>query len=443
MANSPFAGAILLQSVKRHVFGQEVETMKLASRRTDDVLDPMRRRRPTRTAWLLAITLLTMVVLLAAAATASANGAGSFTAGASMQQGRGYFTATQLLNGNVLIAGGWGFDPSATIPTFPPPVSTANSEIYHFMTGTWSSAAPMNHARAAASAVRLPNGRVLVVDGMDENFGMMTSAEIYHPRSDTWTDTGSLNTARFEDVPAVLLPGRRVLVTGGFDSTFAPLASTEIWNPRTGMWTYGESMHAARAEFATVVLKNGRILVMGGLSGSEENPTLLNSAEIYNPRTGHWTLIAPMNESRADEAAVLLHDGRVLVAGGDDMTGSRTTSSEIYNPRTGKWTMTGSLHVGRSESEYAIVRLRDGRVLLAGGYTGMPDATDNSVDLNTAEVYAPWTGKWTLVSNTMSSTRSGHAAVLLPGNRGVLVMGGVNNGLATATADIFRYWPRH
>lgn len=46
--------------------------------------------------------------------------------------------------------------------------------------------------------------------------------------------------------------------------------------------------------------------------------------------------------------------------------------------------------------------------------------------------------EWTKVATTMSSARSGHAAVLLPGSRGVLVMGGAM-GPATATTDIFHY----
>ena len=156
---------------------------------------------------------------------------------------------------------------------------------------------------------------------------------------------------------------------------------------------------------------------MGGVDASGAP---LSSAEIYNPHTGHWTLVAPMHSPRADEFAVLLQNGRVLVTGGTGQTGSRTTSSEIYDPRTGKWTPTGSLNVGRSESEYATVLLPDGRVLLAGGYTGAPDSSGNSADVNTAEVYSPRTGTWTLVTSTMSSTRSGHAAILLRGNRGVL-----------------------
>ena len=76
-----------------------------------------------------------------------------------MNTARGYFTATKLLNGNILVAGGYSGN------TAGPPSFFADAEIYHWLTGTWSSVAPMNHPRAAAVAVRLPSGKVLVAGG--------------------------------------------------------------------------------------------------------------------------------------------------------------------------------------------------------------------------------------------------------------------------------------
>jgi N-acetylneuraminic acid mutarotase len=387
-----------------------------------------------RRVWILTVALLAVVLLITGTAlAASPHRTGSFTPATSMNTARGYFTATELLNGNILVAGGYGGAPGGAGP---PSFFTA-AEIYHQSTGTWSPVASMNAPRAAAVAVRLPGGKVLVAGGIGGPTSA-GSAEIYDPATNTWTSTGSLNVARFEDMAASLLPGGRVLVAGGFvpsatgQPPFAPLASTEIWHPRTGHWTRGKSMHQARGEFASVKLKDGRILVMGGVDASG---AALKSAEIYNPHTGHWSYTAAMHVARFDESAVVLHDGRVLVAGGGGASGQPITSSEIYNPRTKTWKTTGSLNVARSEAEYAIVRMPNNRVLIAGGYNTLGAA---ETDINTAEVYNPRTGTWTEVATTMSSARSGHAAVLLRGNRGVLVMGGAM-GPATATTDIFHW----
>lgn len=393
-----------------------------------------------RRLWILVAALI-FVVLVGTGTALAASPPGTFHPAASMHTARGYFTATKLLNGNILVAGGY----SAVGPPSPS-WFFADAEIYHRLTGTWSSVAPMNHSRAAAVAVRLPNGKVLVAGGTAagpvDGAAAAGTAEIYNPMTNTWADTGPLNVPRFEDMAVALLPGGRVLVAGGFapnatgQPPFTPLAGTEIWNPTTNQWTKGNPMKVARGELASVTLQDGRILVVGGTDASGAG---LKSAEIYNPRTGKWSYTGAMKKGRSDAAAVVLEDGRVLVAGGRGASGQPITSSEIYNPRTGTWKTTGNLHVPRSEAEYAIVLLPNDQVLLAGGYNKLDDPahgiTEDHVD--TAELYNPARGKWTLVTNTMSSARSGHAAVLLPFGRGVLVMGGAM-GPGTATADIFR-----
>jgi len=77
----------------------------------------------------------------------------------------------------------------------------------------------------------------------------------------------------------------------------------------------------------------------------------------------------------------------VLLAGGTTSTtsafASATTSAEIFDPVTGTWTPTGSMHVTRTGKPEAVV-LADGRILIAGG--------GSNVLTNTAEIYDPGTG---------------------------------------------------
>src|SRR5215510_16454628 len=107
-------------------------------------------------------------------AAASAQGI-TWTPANPMNKARGFFVAVELLNGNVLVAG--GFDGS--IPNFIFP----DAEIYNWHTGEWTPIAPMNTARAAPVAVGLEDGRVMVIGGADENFNFLNSVEIYDPRT--------------------------------------------------------------------------------------------------------------------------------------------------------------------------------------------------------------------------------------------------------------------
>jgi len=237
-----------------------------------------------------------------------------------------------------------------------------------------------------------------------------------------------MNDAHFEDFVAVLLPGRKVLVAGGFGSDFSSLTAAEIYDEATNTWTPTGSMNVGRGEFVNAVLYDGRVLVAGGLA---TDGTPIASAEIYNPVSGTWTLTGSMSTARADPTAVRLLDGRVLVAGGDaSEEDPRFRSAEIFDPHTGQWTATGEMTTGRSEAEYAGLLLRDGRVLMPGGFTA------NETPVATADLYNPKTGTWSS-AGSMSVPRAGHSAIVLHGNRGVLVMGGLNSPpAATASVDI-------
>jgi len=147
-------------------------------------------------------------------------------------------------------------------------------------------------------------------------------------------------------------------------------------------------MNIGRGEFANVKLNDGRVLVMGGVTQEGMPPT--PSAEIFDPKTQKWTFTGSMTTPREDHAAVLLREGRVLVGGGEQNgeESPRFTSAEIFDPETGNWSPTGSMNVGRSEIEYAAVRLQDGRVLVPGGHSAPHTET------NTADLFDPETGSW-------------------------------------------------
>jgi hypothetical protein len=68
-----------------------------------------------------------------------------------------------------------------------------------------------------------------------------------------------------------------VLLSGGDNSANAPLASAELYNPATGTFTATGSMGAARYYFSAILLPNGRVLLAGGYNGS----SYLASAELY------------------------------------------------------------------------------------------------------------------------------------------------------------------
>jgi hypothetical protein len=129
-------------------------------------------------------------------------------------------------------------------------------------------------AREQYTATLLPNCKVLVAGGSDNNNNVLASAELYDPASGTWTATGSLNTARWVHT-ATLLPNGKVLVAGGIGGSGLLLASAELYDPASGTWTATGSLADGRFGHTATLLPNGKVLVATGatnivLSGSAE-----------------------------------------------------------------------------------------------------------------------------------------------------------------------------
>jgi Galactose oxidase, central domain len=96
--------------------------------------------------------------------------------------------------------------------------------------------------------------------------------------------------------------------------------------------------------------------------------------------------------------------------------------SSLGNAQTAVWTAAGNMTTARSG--HTATRLQDGTVLVAGG-------TNGAVVTASAEIYNPTTNSWA-VTGSMANPRTGHTATLLSDGR-VLVVGGG----AGATAELY------
>lgn len=265
-------------------------------------------------------------------------------------------------------------------------------------------------ARAAHTATLLPNGTVLLVGGL-QSAG--ATAESYDPARESFIPGGRMVSERAGGHAAVLLPTGSVLLTGGWTGP-AVTASAEQYDPGTNTFSVAGTMNSPRSAHTALLLPTGKVLIAGGFDGRQR----LESAELYDPHTGTFTLTGSMGEPRSEYAAVVLLDGRVLVTGGNRSSGQVLASAEIYDPITGTFRRIGNMTMIRHK--HAATALRDGKVLIVGG----SDARDGRGRYASAELFDPTTGTFTGV-NAMSAERFKilHAVVLLRTGE-VLVAGG-------------------
>ena len=309
----------------------------------------------------------------------------TFVSTGSMSRSRGFDTATLLLDGRVLVTGG---DPEAW--NFNGPYIDS-SELYDIKTGTFGPTGSLATGRNLHTATLLLDGRVLIAGGDGRGTQSLDSAELYDPATGKFSPTGSMLGARAFHTATRLADGR-VLLTGGTSDGWAGakfLATAEIYDPTTGSFSATGPLADRRGSHTATLLADGRVLISGGTS---DGSLSLASAEIYDPTTGTFSATGRMTQARTFQDSTLLFDGRVLVTGGDPAgwvyDGPFLDSAELYEPKTGIFSSTGSLT--DTLTNHTATLLPDGRVLIAGGYNG-------TADVAAAEIYDPTTGRFTLI----------------------------------------------
>jgi hypothetical protein len=158
----------------------------------------------------------------------------------------------------------------------------------------------------------LADGRVLIVGGhagRRQNMEVYASAEVFSPNTRTFEPAGTLATARHKH-DAIRLADGRVLVIGGADRTDRTYyETTEIYDPRAATFERGPSMANRRYKIAgtSALLPNGNILVTSGAS----------SAELLDVTSWRFREVpGRLPEAYRFAAAAPLHGGEVLITGG-------------------------------------------------------------------------------------------------------------------------------
>jgi len=272
----------------------------------------------------------------------------------------------------------------------------------------------------------LPNGTILYTGGASGPFGPFANAEIYDPVASRSTPTGKMIGPLCSET-ATLLPNGKVLFAGGV--TPNETAAAELYDPVSGTFTATGSMSVARVNHTATLLPNGMVLIAGGTGTCGGSTCFLNTAELYDPSSGTFSLATgKMVLAASTSVATLLSSGKVLIVGGftstTDTTG--TAVAELYDPSTGLFTQTGSMIFPR-ELYFTATLLQNGKVLIAGGVMTAGNETG-------AELYDPSTGTFSL-TGSLKFTANGHTATLLP-NGQILIAGGAPN-LAPASAELY------
>lgn len=252
---------------------------------------------------------------------------------------------------------------------------------------TWTVDPPMYYPRWYPTTVELTDGTMLELSGSDQTGKVVQPVlESYNYKASTWTtlpSTANLPSDVLQPYPRMsLLPSGNVLMS-------SPSQHSYQFNPSTNLWSSVGNLNFGSRFFAPHVLLPGleQVMVAGGsLSHLNGGDAATNTVEMVDMSvaTPQWTYLAPMNYARINANLVLLPDGTVLVVGGGGGNGGYTNpvfAAEVYNPKTGVWTVLASQTVQRTYHSTAVL-LPDGRVVSAGSDNSQPTQV-------TYEIFSP------------------------------------------------------
>jgi hypothetical protein len=293
------------------------------------------------------------------------------------------------------------------------PTGSERAEIYDPTAGAWAQVDSLNKERADPALVALQDGRGMVLGGTNAQSEPYSSTKFFSPGDATWSDGPLMD--RAGSTQAVTLPDGSVLAVGR--------ARAETLRKGSDAWRRSTPLPATLDPERLLLLSTGEVVAFAGLVDptagdaalmrfvaaddaweSIEAPSVLRPIPIaiadgsmlafgddeggarvqrYDPASATWFDPAQMATGRVRSQIALLHDGRVLVAGGVPLTskavdggysvteGPALTSTEIYDPSADTWTAGPELLEARQGGD--AITLTDGSVLVFGGYTETPE----------------------------------------------------------------------
>lgn len=261
--------------------------------------------------------------------------ANTFTAMPPMSTPRFVHAAARLPNGNVVVVGG---SASADLAA---PLPLPSCEIFDAVTHTWSPGPSLAAPWLWGTLSALPNGELLLhggliltpsglglapapicqrlVTGPGGALAWVPGAPMVNPR--VAHDRGTLQLADGR----LLVAGGCVLALLGTTPVLMGTADIETYDCSTGTWTAG--FPAPQAFFSGTLdqLPDGSVIAAGGISGllgTGPVPSVpLAHVMQWNPATGVWQNLAPMQMPRMLGGSVTTPDGLLVLLGGQMVAG--------------------------------------------------------------------------------------------------------------------------
>lgn len=317
----------------------------------------------------------------------------------------------------------------------------------------------------------LADGRLLVTGGNLAysgtgdperlNYAGLNKVYTFNPFNETWTEQPNMKGGRWYP-SQVLLPDGRTVIMAGLDESgeaYSTNTQIELFTPSKGLDARGKiKLLGTRGGQGAppdgglyphlFTMPSGRVMVAG--------PDLNDSWFLDDPGSADgftWSEFAPFSRRRLWGSAVLRPEGpggstKVTLIGGSqpdyttspasDAAGVATTETIDENEADAGWQMDAPMNIGRSHLN--TVLLPDSSMVTVGGGIGTREPEGQwaaDPEQRQVELFDPATGGWRLGAAQAESRAYHSTALLLPDARVISAGDDLNGGIDRDTAEVY------
>ena len=345
--------------------------------------------------------------------------------------------AAQLPDGRIIVIGGYGGLSTGQI-------GIVDTNIFDPATSTWSRVANMHLPRWYPTLTELSDGRYVAISGNSTDASHWADTpEVYDPTANTWTLLSKISTAQVheEEYPfSYLIPNGNVLTIGPSEDVTNELnAGAQTWTPVAGQ--------SGVVNGSSVQYLPGKILYSGGASSVINTAPAQATTAVLDTTAGtpQWRQTSPMLSPRVYHTLTMLADGKVLAVGGGTTSDQHVITTgvlptEIWDPASETWSAGAPIAAARNYHSTAVL-MPDGRVLIAGG--GHPNALSDPGQ-ESSQIYSPsylFNGpRPTITSAPASTTYGSTISVSTPDASSISAVNLVSLGTDTHQIDMNQHF---
>jgi hypothetical protein len=333
----------------------------------------------------------------------------------------------QLPNGEVMTVGGYGTLTTGNI-------GIVDTAVFNPTTGIWTRMANMHTPRWYPDITELGDGDYVAISGNSTNANTWAN---------TWTQLSKVSTSQIheEEYPfSYLLPNGNVFTIGpSEDVSYELNVANETWTATGGA--------SGITNGSSVMYRPGKILYSGGAPSVTTTTDSTDSTSTIDltEAAPKWRQLAPMHNNRVYHTLTMLADGTVLAVGGEATSDQEVVTTgvlptEIWNPATETWSTAAPIAAARNYHSTAML-MPDGRVLVAGG--GHPNGLSDPGEFS-AQYYSPpylFDGpRPTISSAPAASTYNTQITVSTPNAESIGAVNLVSLGADTHQGDMAQHF---